>query len=157
MDLSDFPPYSPWSHFMVSGGRHTSRFMHGHHKKMYFLEAPQAPRDKFSPAKKNLERRPSGTRQSTYNGWSRTNTSQVHQKASKPSNQVRNEDLDQKPDCHSWWVSKMQSGREEDTLEERDAIKFCFKLGKKCHRNVWNASDCFSIILHESSISFWVA
>ena len=34
-----------------------------------------------------------------------------------------------KPDCHSWWVSKMQSGR-EDTLEERDAIKFCFKLGK---------------------------
>ena len=23
-----------------------------------------------------------------------------------------------KPDCHSWWISKMQSGR-EDTLEER--------------------------------------
>ena len=34
------------------------------------------------------------------------------------------------PDCHSWWVSKMQSGR-EDTLEEQYAIKFCFKLGKK--------------------------
>ena len=34
-----------------------------------------------------------------------------------------------KPDCHSWWMSKMQSGREE-TLEERYAIKFCFKLGK---------------------------
>ena len=34
-----------------------------------------------------------------------------------------------KPDCHSWWISKMQSGREE----ERYAIKFCFKLGKKCH------------------------
>ena len=34
-----------------------------------------------------------------------------------------------KPDCHSWWISKMQSGR-EDTLEERYAIKFCFKLGK---------------------------
>ena len=31
-----------------------------------------------------------------------------------------------KPDCHSWWISKMQSGREE----ERYAIKFCFKLGK---------------------------
>ena len=61
-----------------------------------------------------------------------------------------------KPDCHSWWTSKMQSGH-EDTLEERYAIKFCFKLGKKCHRNVWNASDCFSTILHESSISFWVA
>ena len=34
-----------------------------------------------------------------------------------------------KPDCHSWWVSKMQSGR-ENTLEERYAIKLCFKLGK---------------------------
>ena len=34
-----------------------------------------------------------------------------------------------KPDCHSWWISKMQSGR-EDTWEERHAIKFCFKLGK---------------------------
>ena len=32
-----------------------------------------------------------------------------------------------KPDCHSWWISKMQSGREE----ERYAIKFCSKLGKK--------------------------
>ena len=31
-----------------------------------------------------------------------------------------------KPDCHSWWISKMQS----DTLEERYAIKFCFKLAK---------------------------
>ena len=31
-----------------------------------------------------------------------------------------------KPDCHSWWISKMQS----DTLEERYAITFCFKLGK---------------------------
>ena len=27
-----------------------------------------------------------------------------------------------KPDCHGWWISKMQSGR-EDTLEERYAIK----------------------------------
>ena len=34
-----------------------------------------------------------------------------------------------KPDCHSWWFAKMQSGR-EDTLEERYAIKICFKLGK---------------------------
>ena len=34
-----------------------------------------------------------------------------------------------KPDCHSRWISKMQSGR-EDTLEEQYAIKFCFKLGK---------------------------
>ena len=34
-----------------------------------------------------------------------------------------------KPDYHSWWISKIQSGC-EDTLEERYAIKFCFKLGK---------------------------
>ena len=34
-----------------------------------------------------------------------------------------------KPDGHSWWISKMQSGR-EDILEERYAIKSCFKLGK---------------------------
>ena len=34
-----------------------------------------------------------------------------------------------KPDSHSWWISKMQSGC-EDTLEEWYAIKFCFKLGK---------------------------
>ena len=34
-----------------------------------------------------------------------------------------------KPDCHSWWISKMQSGH-EDTLEERYGIKFCFKYGK---------------------------
>ena len=32
-----------------------------------------------------------------------------------------------KLDCHSWWISKMQSGR-EGTLEERYAIKFCFTL-----------------------------
>ena len=34
-----------------------------------------------------------------------------------------------KSNCHSWSISKMQSGR-EDTLEERYAIKFCFKHGK---------------------------
>ena len=34
-----------------------------------------------------------------------------------------------KPDCNSWGISKLQSGF-EDTLEERYAIKFCFKLGK---------------------------
>ena len=29
-----------------------------------------------------------------------------------------------KPDCHSWWISKIQSEHEE----ERYAIKFCFKF-----------------------------
>ena len=43
-----------------------------------------------------------------------------------------------KPDCHSWWISKMQSGR-EDTLEERYAIKFCFKLEK-------NATETYGIL-----------
>ena len=43
-----------------------------------------------------------------------------------------------KPDCHSWWFSKMQSGR-EDTLEERDAIKFGFKLGK-------NATETYGML-----------
>ena len=34
-----------------------------------------------------------------------------------------------KPDCHSWWISKIQSGR-EDTLEKLYAIKCmeCFRL-----------------------------
>ena len=43
-----------------------------------------------------------------------------------------------KPDCHSWWISKMQFGR-EDTLEERYAIKFCFKLGK-------NATETYGML-----------
>ena len=34
-----------------------------------------------------------------------------------------------KPDCHSWWISKLQSGR-ENTLEERYAKILCLKLGK---------------------------
>ena len=43
-----------------------------------------------------------------------------------------------KPDCYSWWISKMQSGR-EDTLEERYAIKLCFKLGKMPQKQM----ECF--------------
>ena len=48
-----------------------------------------------------------------------------------------------KPDFHSWWISKMQSGH-EDTLEEWYTIKFCFKLGKipqkctECFRPLFN-------------------
>ena len=40
-----------------------------------------------------------------------------------------------KSDCHSWWISKMQS----DTLEERYAIKSCFKLGK-------NATETYGML-----------
>ena len=43
-----------------------------------------------------------------------------------------------KPDCHSWWNSKMQS----DTLEERYAIKFCFKLGKMPQKRM----ECFRLL-----------
>ncbi len=35
----------------------------------------------------------------------------------------------------------------------RRTIKFCFKLGKKCHRNVWNASDYFCI--NQASVFEW--
>ena len=43
-----------------------------------------------------------------------------------------------KPDCHSWWISEMQSGR-EDTLEERYAMKLFFKLGK-------NATETYGML-----------
>ena len=40
-----------------------------------------------------------------------------------------------KLDCHSWWISKIQS----DTLEEWYAIKFCCKLGK-------NATETYGML-----------
>ena len=40
-----------------------------------------------------------------------------------------------KPDCHSWGIPKMQS----DTLEERYAIKLCFKLGQ-------NATETYEML-----------
>ena len=48
-----------------------------------------------------------------------------------------------KPDCQSWWISKMQSGH-EDTLEELYAIKFCFKLGKHATETY---GPCFRLFL----------
>ena len=39
------------------------------------------------------------------------------------------------PDCHSWWISNMQS----ETLEKPYAIKFCFKLWK-------NATETYGIL-----------
>ena len=44
------------------------------------------------------------------------------------------------PDCHSWWISKMQS----DTTEEQYAIKFCFKLEK-------NATETYVML----QTTFW--
>ena len=43
-----------------------------------------------------------------------------------------------KPDCHSWWISKMQS----DTLEERYTIRLCFKLGKRPQKCL----ECFRLL-----------
>ena len=40
-----------------------------------------------------------------------------------------------KSDCHIWWISKMQSGREEEWY----AIKLCFKLGK-------NATETYGML-----------
>ena len=47
-----------------------------------------------------------------------------------------------KPDCHSWWISKMQSGRREDTLEEWYAIKFCWNLEKMPQKRM----ECFRLL-----------
>ena len=44
-----------------------------------------------------------------------------------------------KPDCHSWWNSKMQSGREEKRYE----IKLRFKLGKIPQKRM----ECFRLLL----------
>ena len=44
----------------------------------------------------------------------------------------------QKSDCYSWRISKMQFGR-DDTLEERYAIKLCFKLRK-------NATETYGML-----------
>ena len=46
--------------------------------------------------------------------------------------------------CHSWWISKMQS-EPEDTLEEWYAKKFCFKLGKN------DATETYGIL----QTAFW--
>ena len=53
-----------------------------------------------------------------------------------------------KPDCHSWWISKMQSGR-EDTLEEWYAIKLCFKLGKNATETYGILQTAFAWIEHQ--------
>ena len=53
-----------------------------------------------------------------------------------------------KPDCHNWWISEMQYGY-EDTLEERYAIKFCFKLGK-------SATETYGMLLTVLEHSSWI-
>ena len=50
--------------------------------------------------------------------------------------------------CHSRWISKMQSGR-PDTLEERYAIKFCFKLGKMPQKRM----ECFRLLFDHLALT----
>ena len=57
-----------------------------------------------------------------------------------------------KPDCHSWWISKMQSGREE----ERYAIKLCFKLGKKATEMYGMLQTAFRLpCMNRASVFEW--
>ena len=60
-----------------------------------------------------------------------------------------------KPDCHSWWISKMQSGR-EDILEERYAIKLCFKLGKNATETYGMLQTVFgAFCMNRASVFEW--
>ena len=60
-----------------------------------------------------------------------------------------------KLDCHSWWISKMQSGR-EDTLEEWYAIKFCFKLGKNAKEKYGMLQTAFGpSCMNRASVFEW--
>ena len=60
-----------------------------------------------------------------------------------------------KPDCHSWWISKRQSGW-QDTLEERYAIKFCFKLGKNATETYRMLQTAFlSSCMNRASVFEW--
>ena len=74
------------------------------------------------------------------------------------SNQQLQQELEYtllKPDCHSWWISKMQCGR-EDTLEERYAIKFCFKLGKNVTKTYGMLQTAFGqLCMNRASVFEW--
>ena len=58
----------------------------------------------------------------------------------------------QKPDCHSWGISKMQS----DTLKEWYAIKLCFKLGKNATETYGMLQTAFgSSCMNQASVFEW--
>ena len=60
-----------------------------------------------------------------------------------------------KPDCHSWWISKMQSGR-QDTLEKWYAIEFCFKLGKNTTETCGRLQTTFEAsCMNQASVFEW--
>ena len=60
-----------------------------------------------------------------------------------------------KPDCHSWWISKMQCGR-ENILEEWYAIKFCFKLGRNATETYGMFQTAFGLsCMNRASVFEW--
>ena len=60
-----------------------------------------------------------------------------------------------KSGCHSWWISIMQS-RREDILEERYAIKFCFKLWKNATETCRMLQIVFwPSCMNRASVSEW--
>ena len=72
---------------------------------------------------------------------------------------VSNEQLQQqleytllKPDCNTWWISKMQFGREE----ERYAIKLCFKHGKNATKTYGMLQTAFGAsCMNRASVFEW--
>ena len=52
------------------------------------------------------------------------------------------------PDCLSWWIWKMQSGR-EDTLQERYAIKFCLDSEEMPQKRM----ECFRLLFRPSCMN----
>ena len=72
-----------------------------------------------------------------------------------PSNEQLQQELEYtllKPDCHSWWISKLQSGREE----ERYAIKFCFKLGRNATETYGMLQTAFGVsCMNRASVFEW--
>ena len=71
------------------------------------------------------------------------------------NNQLQQQYTLLKPDCHSRWISKMQSGR-EDTLEERYAIKFGFKLGKNATETYGMLQTAFGVsCMNRASVFEW--
>ena len=61
-----------------------------------------------------------------------------------------------KPDCYSWWISNMLS-RREDTLEERNAKEFCFKLGKNATETYGMLQNAFGLAscMNQASVFEW--
>ena len=71
------------------------------------------------------------------------------------SNQQQLQELEytlRKPDCHSWWISKIQS----DTLEERYALKLCFKLWKNATETYGTLQTAFGAsCMNRASVFEW--